>query len=202
MKQEWSCEERPQLGQGEWVGWITRTLNRIKTFCQSIGRDKACENKEQAKQLRSIVVVAQTLLESHPKCTIAQESLEAASQELLEKERQKIEWETIRASACWAQLEGRMDSVFFEGVRESHSTILVQLFIGPDGKVYSTNEELASYANSYYMDHFTSDGMISECKAARNCYWNNVPSRVTERMNEQLTRRLQLEGVQQTFKAL
>ena len=124
-----------------------------------------------------MVVAVQKLMESYPKCALAQESLEVSSQELLEKEVKNLEWKIIRVSRRWAQLDGRMDVVFFEGMREAHSTIPIQLLIGSNSTNYSTNEELASHANSYYKALFTLDGMTEECEATRHHCWNKVSSR-------------------------
>ena len=112
-------------------------------------------------------MAAQQILELHLECILEQDTLALASQELSKKEMQSTKWEIIRASPKWTQLEGRMDAVFFEGVREIHDTIPIQLLIRLHGTKYSTNEELASYVNSYYKDLFTLDDTLEECKAAR-----------------------------------
>jgi hypothetical protein len=85
----------------------------------------------------------------------------------MEKEQTDIEWATICSFAKWAQIEGRMTGNFFTNVSAASSITSIQLLRDQNGVEYSSNEEMARYANSYYQELFASQGESAECMRAR-----------------------------------
>lgn len=117
------------------------------------------------------------------------EKLEALSQELTEKETREAEWESIRSSTRWVQIEGRMNDGFFEGVRGPHANNPVHLFRVPNDAEYTTIEEMAIHDNPYYHALFTSQGTNKACFLARKKCCVIILRKVTPSMSAELTRR-------------
>ncbi|KAG0573255.1 hypothetical protein KC19_VG162200 [Ceratodon purpureus] len=197
----WSEEPRP-TGDETWALWVVRAQLRIREFCQREGKQRAQARRDREAQLRGTSASTERLLEQDPTNRTLQATLAAARHELLEKEQKSAEWKALHSSARWAQIEGRMDGAFFEGVHEHHTKTSIPTLTDPTGKEYSTNVEMASYANTYYHELFSTEGCSPACTQAREFCWAQVPKTVTPDMNVSLTRPLSEDEILQAFKAL
>jgi hypothetical protein len=202
MQEQWNAAPRPTPGDDRWQEWVAAALERVKVFCQETGRTRATEKMNMEQQLRARVASAEKLLESHPTSEFLFDKLHTASQELMEKEQTDIEWATIRSSAKWAQIEGRMTSDFFTNVSAALSSTPIQLLRDQDGQEYSSNDEMARYANSYFQELFASQGESAECLRAREQVWKQVPRKVSSAMNEALTAPITIAELHTAMKLL
>jgi hypothetical protein len=127
---------------------------------------------------------AQKLLEEDPSKIFLQTRLNNAEQELKEKEIRKAEWSAIRASAKWAQIDGRMPKEFFKGVTVAQTRAPISLLRNDQGMELTTNKDMSEYANSFYQKLFQIQGKSEACIQACNHYWDRVPNRVINEQNE------------------
>jgi hypothetical protein len=187
MQDHWNTATRLATGEEGWQIWVAAALKRIKEFCQITGKTRAQEKINRERQLRAIVASAECLLEEHPSCNLLQDRLNEAFQELVKKEQVALEWASIRSSAKWSQIEGRMSGEFFSSVSVASANTPIQLLQDVDGMEYSTTEEMARYANNFYQTLFTSQGASPACQAARGAVWSHTPKVVTASMNSIMT---------------
>lgn len=76
--------------------------------------------------MKATLVSAERLLQHNPIDPLLQDALDTANHELLKQETQEVEWNTIRASIRWAQIDGKMHKDFFLGVQEVSSVPPIQ----------------------------------------------------------------------------
>jgi hypothetical protein len=202
LQEHWNSAVWPPPGKGGWQEWVVDALTRVKLFCQLTGKQHASDKVARERQLRAIVASAERLLETHPHNELLHERLNDAAQELVDKEQAALEWASIRSSAKWSQIEGRMDGKFFAHVSAATSSTPIQLLRDPADTEYTSTDEMACYANLYYQELFTTHGNSLECTTTREEVWLKVPQRVTAAMNSSLTMPITLDELHAVLKLL
>jgi hypothetical protein len=175
---------------------------RVKVSCQHTWKQRVVEKAAREQQLRATVASVERLLETHPQCELLHKNLNDAAQELAEKEQFALEWTTIRSSAKWSQIEGRMDGDFFAHVSASLANTPIQMLRDEEEKEYTTTNEMASYANIFYQNLFISQNENEVCETTREEVWAQVPKKVSTVMNASLTVPITLGELQEAMKLL
>lgn len=155
----------------------------MKAYCQDEGVRRAQARWAKSVQLRATLSSEERLLQLNPSFVFLKTAHDIASQGLTEQELQQAEWQAIRSSTRWKQLDGQMKKDFFLSVQKANSAPPIQLLRSEDGWKYDTNGSVTAYATAYYQEPITTQG---SSLSAQNHYWNKVPKLVSAEMNQAL----------------
>jgi len=160
--------------------WVVGAIERVCKLCQRVGVERAQARRERIEQLRGTLASAEQLLQNSPSDQFFISAKNTAEQELTKKEIKRAEWEAIRSSARWHQIDIRMNKNLFLGVQQAKNNPPIQQLIDEHGTEYSTNEEMAQHATSYYQSLFMTQGESEECLQARDVVWRTIPKKSQE----------------------
>jgi hypothetical protein len=105
------------------------------------------------------------------------------------------------SASRWLRYEDTCSKAFFDFHRIGKKKTLLRELETEEGTV-TGQSDLALYVTSYYANLYSSDALAPGTAEAQAVCWKSVLSKVTQAMNERLTRDLSLRDISDTIKAL
>jgi hypothetical protein len=104
------------------------------------------------------------------------------------------------SASRWLRYGDICSKAFFDFHRIGKKRTFVRELETEEG-IVSGQSDLALYVTSFYANLYSSDALAQGTAEAQTVYWKSVPAKVTQAMNERLTRDLSLKDVTDAIKA-
>ncbi len=185
----------------DWSSWLEAATGRVMACnaCLSKARRRAQGACVRANTKK--IQLAEVQLPGDPTNIEVRDILSNAQGQLADVFQNSVERIQHSFASRWLRYGDICSKAFFDFHRIGTKRVLLRELEIEEGLV-TGQSDLALYIMSFYANLYTSDAQAPGTAKAQSACWTSVPTKVTQVMNERLTRELTIKEVSEAIRAL
>jgi hypothetical protein len=194
MLQAWEGELPKPLNDSEWAPWLEAATRRVLACNTRLVKERRRLRRAQVRVHVKKIQLAEEQLQRDPTNKQVRDILSESQGKLAEVFQALVGRNSHLSTTKWFMYGDTCSKNFFDFHRiEKKKTLLKELEV--DGGTISDQKDLSHYITRFYANLYESETHAPGTSEAQERCWENVPTRVTEAMNANMTRSLSLAEI-------